>query len=34
VKTAFEIAGPVLVCGWFFAAFIDTFRATETEEEQ
>lgn len=29
-----ELAGPVLLCGWFFAAAIRTFRIDETPEEQ
>lgn len=33
MKTAFEIAGPVVVCGWFFAAFIRCFVAGEPPAE-
>lgn len=25
MKTALEIAGPVVVCGWFFAVFVRCF---------
>jgi hypothetical protein len=34
VKTAFEIAGPVLICGPIIAAFIRCFCTSESEEEQ
>jgi hypothetical protein len=34
VKTAIEIAGPVVVCGWFFVAFVRTFVTVETPEEE
>jgi hypothetical protein len=33
VKTAIEIAGPVVVCGWFFIAFVRTFCRSENPEE-
>lgn len=32
MKTALEIAGPLVLCGWFFAAFIHTFCTSDTEE--
>lgn len=33
MKTAFEIAGPVVVCGWFVIGFIRKFCASNTAEE-
>lgn len=33
MKTAIEIAGPVVVCGWFFIGFVRTFCTVETPEE-
>ena len=33
MTTALEIACPVVLCGWFFAAFIRGFCANETPEE-
>ena len=34
MKTAVEIAAPVVVCGWFFAAFIRALRTSDTIEEE
>lgn len=33
MKTAFEIAAPLVLCGWFFVAFARTFCTSETPEE-
>ena len=33
MKTAIEIAGPLVLCGWFFVAFIHTFCVNDTTEE-
>lgn len=34
MKTAIEIAGSVVVCGWFFVAFVRTFCTDEAQEEE
>lgn len=34
MKTAFEIAGPVMVCGWFVIGFIRKFCSKPDEEDQ
>ena len=33
MSTAIEIAAPLVLCGWFFAAFIRAFCTDETPEE-
>lgn len=34
MSTVLEVAGPVVVCGWFFITFAHTFTSTETAEEE